>query len=151
MEREIQQQTERSERQPEATQTQGPDLDRESLSRMDASRFAGSQVNQYLGNLEITGQNQTPSRPGDYCPVIPNNPAELGRQLARTPDTEMRLYGPEIQMRERFNPGLVERTNDFMRRQGIPRHIAQNPDGSTRVGPAMVDVGARRRQGQRWW
>lgn len=152
MEHEIQQPTESTTERPAEGRQQGPDLDRESLSRMDASRFAGSTASQYLGNMEITGQTQQAgAQSADYCPVIPQNPSDLGRQLGRTRDAELGPYGSQIQMRERENPGFVERTNDYMRREGIPRHIRQSSDGSYRVGPAMVDIGTRQRPGQRWW
>lgn len=152
MEREIQQQTERTSEQASEGRQQGPDLDRDSLSRMDASRFAGSTASQYLGSMEITGQAQQPgSQNGDYCPVLPQNPNDMARQLGRLPQSEFRHYGSEIQMRERENPGFVERTNEHMRREGIPRHIGRTSDGGYQVRPAMVDIGTRQRQGQRWW
>ena len=142
MEREIQQQADaQTERQTEGTQTQGPDLDRGALSQMDASRFNGSTASQYLGGLEITNSGQA-GAPGsgsaDSCPAIPNTPEALGRQLNRTPTADLGRFGEQIRMRERENPGLTERTNEFMTRSRIGRHIGQEGD-RTVVRPVMMN------------
>lgn len=166
--------SDRTQESPSADRPPAPDFDPQAISQMSEARQAGSNANQFLGNLEITGQGQGQEQAGqagaeapgagqdksgqsgaadsdrvrDYCLPIPNNPADLARQIgSQTRDDLSHFgtrYGSGLDIQERLNPGYVDRVNDQLTRTGVPRVISRDGNGFA-VRDAMIDPTRRRR------
>lgn len=167
--------SDRTQESPTADRPPAPDFDSQAISQMNEARQAGSNANQFLGNLEITGQGQAgqdqPGQTGaetadagrdragqagaqadgdrvrDYCLPIPNNPADLARQIGSQSRDDLAhfgtRYGSGLAIQERITPGYVDRVNDQLTRSGVPRVITRGQNGFG-VGDAMIDPTRRR-------